>query len=192
MTTAMQLSALVVAATAALLSPAAPPRCIADLISGESGARPHIRAPVVAPGRGRTGTALTVRGGGFEPGTRLTIAAVYGGNGCVIEGLGDQYLTSARADGRGSYAVSVHWPSTFDPVLGRNEIGTRALPHGAYYVFALPCAARAACSFTSGTQPGGPFVLGQARAAPVVWIVAGLAAAGALLGGLIVRRRAPR
>src|SRR6266581_2265685 len=124
MTMAMQLSALVVAATAALLSPAAPPRCIAGLISGESGARPHIRAPVVTPGGGRTGTALT-------------IPAVYGGNGCVIEGLGDQYLTSARADGRGSYAVSIHWPSTFDPVLGRNEIGTRALPRGAYYVFAL-------------------------------------------------------
>jgi len=192
MTIAMQLCALIVAAAASLLSPAAVPRCIADLIAGESGARPHIAAPAMTPAHGGPGTRVRIRGGGFEPGTRLTIAAVFGGNGCVIEGLGDQYLASARADGRGAYAVSVRWPTTFDPVLGRNEIATQALPRGGYYVFALPCAVRAACSFTSGTRPGGPFMLGEARASPVRWIVAGLAVAFVILGARIVWRRAQR
>src|SRR5207245_7714735 len=114
---------------------------------------------------GATGTLVEVRGVAFEPGAHLTIAAVYGDDDCSIEGLGDQYLGSARADGRGRYSLSIRWPASFDPVLGRNAVGTRALPHGRYYLFALPCAARAACSFTSGTQPGGPFVLGAGRGA---------------------------
>jgi hypothetical protein len=193
MTVHVRLTALLATVVASLASPATPPRCIGDLIAGESGARARLSAPSVTPLRGRTGTLVEIRGGGFEPGAHLTIAAVYGDDGCAIGGLGDQYLGSARADGRGRYSLLVRWPASFDPVLGRNAVGTRALPHGRYYLFALPCAARAACSFTSGTRPGGPFVLGarrSARASPLPWIGAGVVIV--LLGVLFVRRRSSR
>jgi len=74
-------------------------------------------------------------------------------------------------------------------VLGRNKTGPMVLPRGRYYVFALPCATRAACSFTAGTQPGGPFFLGDARASPAP-LIASAAAIAVILGVFVVRRRA--
>src|SRR5579864_1373858 len=189
MTTAMQLMSIVVAAAVTLFAPASPPRCIDDLIRSESGARAQVMAPSVDPSQGRVGSSIRIRGAGFKPDTRLTIAAVFGEQGCVIEGLGDQYLGSTVADDNGAYALSIRWPATFDPVLGRNRTVTRSLPRGRYYVFALPCEARAACSFTAGTQPGGPFVLGDARASPAP-AIAGAAVVALILGALVVRRRA--
>jgi hypothetical protein len=191
MTTAMYLTSILMAAAMTLFAPAAPPRCIDDLIRSESGARAHVSAPTVDPARGEVGSSMRIRGAGFTAGARLTIAAVFAERGCVIQGLGDQYLGSTVADGRGAYAVSIRWPATFDPVLGRNKTEKTALPRGRYYVFALPCEARAACSFTAGTQPGGPFVLGDARASPAP-VIAGMGAAAVvlILGILVVRRRA--
>ena len=188
MTTAMQLTSIVIAATVTLFAPASPPRCIDDLIHGESGARAHIIAPLVDPSRGDAGSSVRIRGDGFPPGARLTIAAVFGERGCVIEGLGDEYLGSTVADANGTYSVAIRWPATFDPVLGRNKTDPTALPHGRYYVFALPCMTHAACSFTAGTQPGGPFVLGDARASPAPVIATG-AAIALILGVFVVRRR---
>jgi hypothetical protein len=189
MTTAMQITGMVMAATMALFAPASPPRCIEDLIRSESGARAHIPAPSVEPTRGGVDSSVRIRGAGFEPGARLTIAAVFGEKGCVIEGLGDEYLGSTVADANGAYSVSVRWPAMFDPVLGRNKTDARKLPRGRYYVFALPCQARAACSFTAGTLPGGPFVLRDARASPAP-LIASAAALAFILGALVVRRRA--
>lgn len=188
MTTAMQLTTVILAATLTLFAPASQPRCVGDLITSESGASPHIAAPSVDPSRGAIGSAVRIHGVGFRPGVRLTIAAVYGEKGCVIEGLGDQYLGSTAADARGAYSVSIPWPARFDPVLGRNKTDPKALPHGRYYMFALPCETRAACSFTSGTQPGGPFVLGAARASPAP-MIASAAVVALILGILVVRRR---
>jgi hypothetical protein len=170
-------------------SPASLPPCIEKLVAGESGVRPQISAPLISPNRGPVGTSITIRGSGFPPGARLVLAAVYGEHGCSIQGLGDQFLGSARADGRGVYVLTVPWPATFDPVLGRNEAQPTPLPDGRYYLFALPCTERAACSFQTGTKPGGPFILGAthgARAAPI----AGLAAAGVVLVAGLVRLRA--
>ena len=189
MTNAMQLTAVVVVAMVTLFAPASPPRCIGDLITSESGASPHIAAPSVDPSRAAIGSTVRIHGVGFRPGARLTMAAVFAEKGCVIQGLGDQYLGSTVADARGAYSVSIRWPGTFDPVLGRNKTETKALPHGRYYVFALPCVARAACSFTAGTQPGGPFILGAARASPAP-VIASAAAVALILGLLVVRRRA--
>lgn len=189
MTTAMSLMAFFMTATMTVFAPASPPRCVGDLITSESGASPRISAPSVEPRRGNVGSSVRIRGAGFPPGTRLTIAAVFSEKGCVIEGLGDQYLGSVVTDDRGAYAVSFRWPAMFDPVLGRNKTDPKALPHGRYYVFALPCATRAACSFTAGTQPGGPFVLGQPRASPAP-AIAGAAVVALILGVLVVRRRA--
>lgn len=191
MTTMMQLPAVILAATVTLFLPASPPRCVGDLINSESGASPRIAAPSVDPARGSVGSTVRIRGAGFQPNARLTIAAVFAERGCVIEGLGDQFLGSTVADGRGAYSVSIRWPAAFHPVLGRNKTDPKALPHGRYYVFALPCEMRAACSFTAGTQPGGPFVLGEARASPGP-VIAGVAAIAAVLGLLVVRRRRVR
>jgi hypothetical protein len=158
-------------------SPSNAPQCIQDLIAGESGARAHLPAPRVTPTRGHVGTAVRIKGGGFPPGARVIIAGVYAERGCSILGLGDQFLGAARADGRGMYAVSIRWPDRFDPVLGRNGIKRRTLPEGRYYVFALPCSERAACSFNEGTLPAGPFLLGSnrgARAGPIAGAVAGV------------------
>lgn len=189
MTTAMQLSSLILTAAVTLFAPASPPRCIDDLIRSESGAHATIAAPFVEPSSGAVGSSMRIRGDGFTPDARLTIAAVFAENGCVIEGLGDQYLASTVADGRGAYSVSIRWPAAFDPVLGRNKTDPRALPHGRYYIFALPCEMRAACSFTAGTQPGGPFVLDdEARASPAPFI-ASAAAIALILGVLLVRRK---
>jgi hypothetical protein len=183
---------LLAALTVALLtaaSPASPPPCIESLIAGESGARAHISPPVIAPSRGSVGTSVTIGGSGFPSGARVILAAVYAEHGCSIQGLGDQFLGSARADGRGVYSLTVPWPAMFDPVLGRNETRSTPLPDGRYYLFALACSERAACSFQTGTRPGGPFVLGPtrgARAAPI----AGFAAAGVVLVAGLVRLRA--
>jgi len=189
MTTAMQLTAVVIAATVTLFAPASRPPCIGDLITSESGASPHIAAPSVDPSQGVVGSTVRIHGVGFRPGGHLTIAAVYGEKGCVIEGLGDQYLGSTVAGARGAYSVSIQWPARFDPVLGRNKTDPKALPHGRYYVFALPCETRAACSFTAGSQPGGPFVLGAARASPAP-MIASAAAVALILGYLVFRLRA--
>ncbi len=189
MTTAIQLTSIIVATAVTLFSPASPPRCINDLIRSESGARAQVPAPSVDPSRGDVGSSMRVRGTGFKPGTRLTIAAVFAEKDCVIQGLGDQYLASTVADAGGAYSVSIRWPATFDPVLGRSKTVTTTLPRGRYYVFALPCERRAACSFTAGTQPGGPFVLGGARASPLP-VIASTAAVALILGVLVVRRRA--
>lgn len=189
MTTAMQLTSILVAATVTLFAPASPPRCIEDLIRSESGARAKIPAPSVDPSGGHVGSSVRIRGAGFQPGARLTIAAVFSEKGCVIEGLGDEYLGSTVADAHGAYSVSIRWPSMFDPVLGRNKTDAKALPRGRYYVFALPCAMRAACSFTAGSQPGGPFVLGEARASPAR-LIATAAAIALVIGVFVVRRRA--
>ena len=155
MTTAMQLTSLVMAAAVTLFVPASPPRCIEDLIRSESGARAEAPAPSVEPTRGHVGTSMRIRGAGAEPGARLTIAAVYAEKGCVIEGLGDQYLVSTVADATGAYSVRVRWPSMFDPVLGRNKSAAIALPRGRYYVFR--CRARRARPARSlrGRNPAG-------------------------------------
>jgi len=188
-TTALRLTALVLAATTSMFVHSSPPRCIDRLISSESGVRATVAAPNLVPARGPAGTRVTIRGDGFRPHSSLTIAAVFAENGCVIEGLGDQYLGSTGTDDRGSYSISFLWPARFDPVLGRNRTEPRALPAGRYYVFAMPCTARAACSFTAGTRPGGPFTLGAARASPAP-VIAGAAAVVLILGVLVVRRRA--
>jgi hypothetical protein len=182
MTTPGNLAGILVLTIASLngASSSSPPPCIQSLIAGEAGTRAHIPAPTVAPTRGHAGTAVVIKGGGFRAGARVTIAGVYAEHGCSILGLGDQFLGAARADGRGMYSVSVPWPVEFDPVLGRNEIAAKKLPDGRYYVFALPCSERPACSFTQGTLPGGPFVLGSSsgsRAGPI----AGFAAAAFVL-----------
>jgi hypothetical protein len=198
MQAAMKLTSLIMAVTVTLFAPASPPRCIGDLTTAESGARASFPAPTVHPDHGPTGTSVSIRGGAFPPATRLTVAAVYAENDCAIEGLGDQYLGSTIVDGRGRYAITIPWPATFDPVLGRNKAETKALPRGRYYVFALPCETRAACSFTAGTEPGGPFVLGAARAFPEAVIARGspaplIASAAAIvliLGVVVIRRRA--
>lgn len=192
MSTAMRLTTVITAGAITLFASTSPPRCIGDLTSGESGATAHLPAPAVTPDRGAPGTRVTIRGDGFRPGAGVTIAAVFAENDCVIEGLGDEFLSPTVADGRGAYSVTIRWPSLFDPVLGRNKTDARALPRGRYYVFALPCAARASCSFTDGTRPGGPFLLGEARASPLGWIAPTLALAGALLSGILLIRRRTR
>lgn len=182
------LAALAVALLTAA-SPASPPPCIERLVAAESGARPHLSGPMVSPNRGSVGTSVTIRGGGFPPGARVILAAVYAEHGCSIQGLGDQFMGSARADGRGVYALTITWPATFDPVLGRNETPSTPLPNGRYYLFALPCSERAACSFQTGTRPGGPFVLGATHGARAASI-AGFVAAGVVLVAGLVRLRA--
>ena len=188
MQAAMKLTSIIMAATVTLFAPASPPRCIGDLTTSESGARASFAAPTVHPDHGPTGSSVSIRGGGFRPATHLTAAAVYAENGCAIEGLGDQYLGSTIVDGRGRYDITIRWPETFDPVLGRNKAETKTLPRGRYFVFALPCETRAACSFTAGTQPGGPFVLGDARGSPAP-LIASAAAIALILGIVVIRRR---
>jgi hypothetical protein len=185
----MRITALILSAATTLFVRSSPPQCIDRLIAGESGARATVAAPNIAPERGVAGTRVTMRGTGFRPHLSLTIAAVFAENGCVIEGLGDQYLGSTRSDDRGAYSISFRWPARFDPVLGRNKIEPRALPNGRYYLFAMPCTARAACSFTAGTLPGGPFRLGPARASPAPMVAAATAVV-LILGVLVARRRA--
>jgi hypothetical protein len=187
MTTA--LAAFVLAAALGAFPATAPPRCIADLTAGESGAHPRVAAPAVMPSHGDVGARVGIAGTGFAPGTHLIMAAVYGEDGCRIDGLGDQYLGATLADARGAYSAAVSWPRISDPVLGRERTTPRPLPHGRYYVFALPCDIRPACSFTEGTQPGGPFVFGGARGSPAaVWSVA-LAIVVVAAGTIVVRRR---
>jgi len=202
MTVSWKVISLVTLMTASQLafSPSPPPRCIESLLAGESGARADMSAPEIAPSRGRVGTAVTIKGGGFPPGAHIVIAAVYAERECSIEGLGDQFLGSTRADGRGTYTLMMAWPATFDPVLGRNQTATKRLPQGRYYLFALPCSERAACSFASGTRPGGPFVLGSspgAWATPVAGVVSGVFVLSVvvLVAGLVRQRQlkqAPR
>jgi hypothetical protein len=187
MTAPWSVAAILVLTIASLTaaSPPSPPPCVQSLIAGESGARAHIPAPAIAPARGRPGTAVTITGSGFPPGSRVIIAGVYAERGCSIEGLGDQFLGSVGVNGRGAYSLTAAWPALFDPVLGRNQSATKPLPDGRYYLFALPCSERATCSFTTGTLPGGPFVLGPsrgARAGPIACVVAGFVLVLGLVG----------
>jgi hypothetical protein len=184
--------ALLVAAGAGVSMSASPPRCVGEATSSESGISPHVASPNVSPGRGRAGTTVSIRGYGFAPGTVLTIVGLYAENRCVIQGLGDQYLGSTRADARGGYALSARWPATFDPVLGRNTIVEQTLPRGRYFVFALPCAQRATCSLTAGTMPGGPFVLETARASPLGWILIAVVVCMCVAGARVAIRRRTR
>ena len=187
MTALGKLAGIVVMTIASLTaaSPSSSPPCIRNLIAGESGARAHVLAPAVTPSRGRTGTAVTIKGGGFVPGARVIIAGVYAEHGCSIEGLGDQFLGSVGVDGRGSYSLTVPWPAIFDPVLGRNRTTDTRLPDGRYYLFALPCSQRATCSFTAGTLPGGPFLLGSPRGSPAGPIAGAVAGAFVVVLGLV-------
>jgi hypothetical protein len=172
-------------------APTVPP-CVGTLTRTESGARAHVAAPHVTPTSGRAGTLIRIRGAGFEPGTRLIVAAVFAENGCSIEGLGDQYLGTARADGRGAYTIRVPWPHRFDPVLGRNGAPGKALPAGRYYVFAMPCSMRTACSFASGSEPGGPFRYRTSADARAPAIASGAAVSAILFAFAWQRRRRAR
>ena len=186
MTTAF--TAFVLAAALGAAPVATTPRCIADLTASESGARPHVAAPEVLPSHGGARARIRIAGRGFAAGTHLIIVAVYAEHGCRIDGLGDQYLGATDADARGAYSVVVRWPQKFDPVLGRERATPRSLPRGRYYVFALPCNIRPACSFTAGMQPGGPFVFGAARASTALWIAAIAIVVAVAAGTLVVRR----
>jgi hypothetical protein len=144
------------------LSPSAEiPRCVLDLQHAESGARPVVEAPSITPTFGRTSTTVTISGRGFEPRARLVVAALYGERDCKIEGLGDEFLGTARSGTDGAYSLIIRWPARFVPVLGRDAFPTVPLPRGRYYVVVMPCTAPAACSFSAGSHPGGPFVLGE-------------------------------
>ncbi|MGZ4129061.1 MAG: hypothetical protein ACXVES_13825 [Actinomycetota bacterium] len=160
---------LALAAMTTSFAPAASiPTCITHLQESESGGRPFVAAPTVTPAGGMSGANVTIAGSGFAPRAHLVVAAVYGERGCSIVGLGDQFLGTVEADARGRYSLSIGWPSVFDPVLGREKIPSTPLPAGRYYLIAMPCSARAACSFADGSRPGGPFLLsGTTGTAPV-------------------------
>jgi hypothetical protein len=182
------IAALVAAMLTALVSPVpAIPSCVRTVQSSESHSGRTIPAPVVSPKSGRRGTVVSISGAGFGPGARITVAALYGEDGCTLQGLGDQFLGTARADASGGYRLSVRWPSRFVPVLGRERVKPMSLPPGRYFVIAMACAARAACSFPAGSKPGGPFVLSASQGVSRMWAIP----AGAIVLGLAawVRRR---
>ncbi len=167
------------------------PSCVTTAQKSEVRRESGVPAPRLAPAEGPAGADVHITTDGFPPESDVILVGIYGEGDCTIVGFGDQFLARTTADVGGRVDVTVEWPAMFDPLFGRQAFEPTPLPLGRYYIIALPCASRGACSLSSGSVPGGPFTMVERNRSPAAPLAAASAvvAAASALGWVLFRRR---